>query len=132
LAEVQRQAVDPGTMSKAEDTAQKLKDVYQKLQDIESEKAEARASSILAGLGFTTEQQKHTTQSFSGGWRMRLALARALFCRPDLLLLDEPTNMLDVSGSKISRVEAFAHVPPLSPAPQFDRFQPLFGWKSIC
>ncbi|KAK9457249.1 P-loop containing nucleoside triphosphate hydrolase protein [Dipodascopsis uninucleata] len=73
-----------------------LAEVYQKLADMESEKAESRAASILAGLGFSAAQQWNPTKSFSGGWRMRLALARALFCRPDLLLLDEPSNMLDV------------------------------------
>ncbi|TPX31762.1 hypothetical protein SeMB42_g07706 [Synchytrium endobioticum] len=73
----------------------RLKEVYNKLEEIEADKAESRASSILAGLGFTPEQQKAATRTFSGGWRMRLALARALFCRPDLLLADEVTNFLD-------------------------------------
>ncbi|KAF9582313.1 hypothetical protein BGW38_000362 [Lunasporangiospora selenospora] len=73
-----------------------LKDVYSKLEAIESDKAESRASSILSGLGFAPDQHQNPTRSFSGGWRMRLALARALFNKPDLLLLDEPTNMLDI------------------------------------
>lgn len=73
-----------------------LTEVQFKLADIDAEKAESRAATILVGLGFTPEKQKHATKSFSGGWRMRLALARALFCKPDLLLLDEPSNMLDV------------------------------------
>jgi len=73
-----------------------LGDIQAKLSEMESDKAEPRAASILAGLGFSPERQQYATKTFSGGWRMRLALARALFCEPDLLLLDEPSNMLDV------------------------------------
>ncbi|KAL2816152.1 P-loop containing nucleoside triphosphate hydrolase protein [Aspergillus granulosus] len=73
-----------------------LNDIHAKLAEMESDKAESRAASILAGLGFSPERQQYATKTFSGGWRMRLALARALFCEPDLLLLDEPSNMLDV------------------------------------
>lgn len=73
-----------------------LTDIFNKLSEIESDKAEGRAASILFGLGFSKDAQQQPTNSFSGGWRMRLALARALFCKPDLLLLDEPSNMLDV------------------------------------
>uniref|UniRef100_A0A8C9XW14 ATP binding cassette subfamily F member 3 n=1 Tax=Sander lucioperca TaxID=283035 RepID=A0A8C9XW14_SANLU len=74
----------------------RLTEIYAKLEEIEADKAPARASVILAGLGFSPKMQQQATKEFSGGWRMRLALARALFARPDLLLLDEPTNMLDV------------------------------------
>jgi len=76
----------------------KLTDVYAALENIEADKAPARASVILNGLGFNKDMQARATRTFSGGWRMRLALARALFSKPDLLLLDEPTNMLDIKA----------------------------------
>ncbi|KAK0087155.1 hypothetical protein PV325_001668 [Microctonus aethiopoides] len=75
-----------------------LAKIYEAMQHAEVDKAPAKASAILSGLGFSVERQSWPTKSFSGGWRMRLALARALFSRPDLLLLDEPTNMLDIKA----------------------------------
>lgn len=78
------------------DTGEKLAELYEKLQIMGSDAAEAQASKILAGLGFTKAMQGRATRSFSGGWRMRISLARALFVQPTLLLLDEPTNHLDL------------------------------------
>ncbi|XP_071519851.1 ATP-binding cassette sub-family F member 3 [Panulirus ornatus] len=78
--------------------ASQLSEVYAELQAIEADKAPAKASVILNGLGFNSEMQMRKTREFSGGWRMRIALARALFSQPDLLLLDEPTNMLDMKA----------------------------------
>ncbi|KAL1212530.1 ABC transporter F family member 4 [Cardamine amara subsp. amara] len=79
-----------------EDAGDKLGEVYKRLNILEADAAKAHASKILAGLGFTEDMQKNTTESFSGGWRMRISLARALFMQPTLLLLDEPTNHLDL------------------------------------
>ena len=75
-----------------------LTEVFEQLEVMESDSAPARASIILAGIGFTPDMQARETSTFSGGWRMRIALAQALFCKPDLLLLDEPTNMLDMQA----------------------------------
>ena len=71
---------------------------HQRLADIDGYSAEARASTLLAGLGFSQAQLTQAVSDFSGGWRMRLNLARALMCRSDLLLLDEPTNHLDIEA----------------------------------
>ncbi|KAG2286926.1 hypothetical protein Bca4012_031686 [Brassica carinata] len=79
-----------------DDCGEKLVELYERLQVLGSDAAEAKASKILAGLGFTKEMQVRATESFSGGWRMRISLARALFVQPTLLLLDEPTNHLDL------------------------------------
>lgn len=78
---------------------ERISDIQTRLVDIDAHSAEARASSILAGLGFDQEAQLRPASSFSGGWRMRVALASVLFAEPDLLLLDEPTNYLDLEGS---------------------------------
>ncbi len=71
---------------------------HQRLADIDGYSAEARASALLAGLGFSQSQLSRPVSDFSGGWRMRLNLARALMCRSDLLLLDEPSNHLDIEA----------------------------------
>lgn len=68
---------------------ERLAQVYQRLQEIDAYSAESRVAAILSGLSFTPEMQQRPTKSFSGGWRMRVALARALFVQPDLLCLDE-------------------------------------------
>ncbi|WP_166416419.1 ABC-F family ATP-binding cassette domain-containing protein [Cochlodiniinecator piscidefendens] len=77
----------------------RIADIQTRLADIDAWSAEGRASSILRGLGFDAEAQRRPCADFSGGWRMRVALAAILFSEPDLLLLDEPTNYLDLEGA---------------------------------
>ncbi|WP_448187259.1 ABC-F family ATP-binding cassette domain-containing protein [Azospirillum sp. sgz301742] len=77
----------------------RIAEVHTRLADIEAHSAPARAAQILSGLGFDSDQQLRPCSDFSGGWRMRVALAGVLFARPDLLLLDEPTNHLDLEAT---------------------------------
>lgn len=89
LLEEEKTATDP----------HRIADIHMRLADIDAHSAESRAATILAGLGFNDEAQRRPASSFSGGWRMRVALAAVLFSEPDLLLLDEPTNYLDLEGT---------------------------------
>ena len=88
-------------MSEAETAtdAHRIAEIHTRLADIDAHTAEARASTILKGLGFEQDRQLGPTSELSGGWRMRVALAGVLFSQPDLLLLDEPTNYLDLEGT---------------------------------
>src|ERR1700750_1497374 len=79
--------------------AHRIAEIQTRLVDIDAHSAPARAAAILSGLGFSTPEQARPVGEFSGGWRMRVALAATLFAAPDLLLLDEPTNYLDLEGT---------------------------------
>ena len=84
--------------SETETDGEVLADIYTRLIDIDAFAAPSRAGAILSGLGFSNDEQARPCAEFSGGWRMRVALAAVLFVDPDLLLLDEPTNFLDLEG----------------------------------
>src|SRR6476660_2717192 len=96
-ADLERDAL-LGEAETAEDP-HRIAEIQTRLVDIDAHSAPARAAAILGGLGFSTEDQARPCSEFSGGWRMRVALAATLFAAPDLLLLDEPTNYLDLEGT---------------------------------
>ena len=99
----------------------RIAEIQTRLADIDAHAAPARAAAILAGLGFDAAAQQRPCSDFSGGWRMRVALAAVLFAEPDLLLLDEPTNYLDLEGTlwldRSSRALS-AHRDPHQPRPR--------------
>ncbi|EDQ84385.1 uncharacterized protein MONBRDRAFT_34730 [Monosiga brevicollis MX1] len=78
------------------DLLDRLGEIYERLEEIDADKAPSKAATILSGLSFTQSMMRKPIKEFSGGWRMRVSLARALFIEPDMLLLDEPTNHLDL------------------------------------
>ncbi len=84
--------------AEASEDGMRMAHAYMALQEVDAHTAEPRAQTLILGLGFKTEQLHQPVNSFSGGWRMRLQLARALMCPSDLLLLDEPTNHLDLDA----------------------------------
>src|SRR5436190_14594085 len=95
-ADVERDALNAALEIAA---PERLGDIYARLIEIDADRAPSRAAEILSGLGFSTADLARPMAEFSGGWRMRVALAAALFAGPGLLLLDEPTNYLDLEGA---------------------------------
>lgn len=93
-----RQVETALAQAEADHAGERIAELHQRLSDIEGYSAKARAAALLDGLGFSQADLERPVSDFSGGWRVRLNLARALMCRSDLLLLDEPTNHLDLDA----------------------------------
>ncbi|KAK7688153.1 hypothetical protein QCA50_008523 [Cerrena zonata] len=98
LTELEKEGDDKRFEDARGEAETRLAEVHARLAEMEAESGPARAAALLAGLGFSEADQSRPTRSFSGGWRMRLALARALFVKPSLLLLDEPSNHIDLNA----------------------------------
>ncbi|KAG6814412.1 hypothetical protein H0H92_007415 [Tricholoma furcatifolium] len=98
LAELEAENDEKRFEDAREELSGRLAEVHARLTDMDAASGPARAAALLAGLGFDEADQARPTKSFSGGWRMRLALARALFVKPSLLLLDEPSNHIDLNA----------------------------------
>ncbi|KAF8060946.1 P-loop containing nucleoside triphosphate hydrolase protein [Lyophyllum atratum] len=98
LAELEAENDEKRFEDAREELSVRLAETHARLSDMDAASGPARAAALLAGLGFDEGDQQRPTRSFSGGWRMRLALARALFVKPSLLLLDEPSNHIDLNA----------------------------------
>ncbi|GAB1258631.1 ATP-binding cassette domain-containing protein [Aurantivibrio plasticivorans] len=94
-----QQAIADCDNNKEQTNAEHLASLYGELERLDGYRADAKAATLLAGLGFSNDEMKKPVTSFSGGWRVRLSLAQALMCPSDLLLLDEPTNHLDLGAT---------------------------------
>ena len=95
-----------------QEATDRLMDIYDRLEELDVSVAEVKAAEILHGLGFTSKTMLKPVKDFSGGWRMRISLARALFLKPDLMLLDEPTNHLDLNACVWLEQYLKTYVPP--------------------